>query len=271
MQPKFFSIVVVSLNPGERMRTTLNSILSQTFKDYEIVIKDGLSKDGMLEELEESGYFRSFPCVRIFREKDCGIYDGMNQAVSHVEGKYVQFLNCGDCFYDGEVLEKTARFIKENPVDGPAIYYGNQYNILQSCEVTSNPNLDDFGLFRNVPCHQVCFYDASLFSERGYYQKYNVRGDYEHFLYSVYEKKARTMYMPHTVCFYEGGGYSETAENRKRSKKQHKEITNHYMGKKAAKYRMIMFFSMAGLRTKLAESKLLSGPYNKLKSLLYRK
>ena len=48
MQMKFFSIIVVALNPGERLKKTLESIASQTFQDYEVIIKDGGSSDQSL-------------------------------------------------------------------------------------------------------------------------------------------------------------------------------------------------------------------------------
>ena len=100
--------------------------------------------------------------------------------------------------------------------------------------------------------------------------EYTVRADYEHFLYSVYEKKARTYAMPYIICFYEGGGYSETKENRKKSAMQHREITKKYLGKKAFLYRMVMILSMAPVRTMIAENPVLAKPYNALKSMIYK-
>lgn len=278
MQTKFFSIIVVALNPGERLKETLDSIKMQTYNNYEVIIKDGGSKDGALDELEADGYFADFPAVSIIRKADNSIYDGMNQALAYVKGQYIEFLNCGDCFYNENVLEHVAGFIKET-IKGtsvcddiePVIFYGNQFNRLQSSMVTSAPMINDFTCYRNVPCHQVCFYSADLFKERAFKVAYTVRADYEHFLYSVYEKKAKTYAMPYVICFYEGGGYSETKENRKKSSLQHKEITNHYLGKKAYRYRLIMFLSMAGLRRRIAESPVLAGPYNALKTLIYKK
>lgn len=282
MQTKFFSIVVVSLNSSKRLQETLQSILQQTYTDYEVVIKDGGSKDGSLDFLTEENILENNPQIRLIQEKDKSIYDGMNQAVTHVTGQYVQFLNCGDLFYDGDVLKKVAEFIKNDVNKGaadktdvwnavPAIYYGNQYNLIQKTTITSAPQINDFTCYRNVPCHQVCFYDKRLFDKRAYLPEYTVRADYEHFLYSVYEEQARTQSMPVTICFYEGGGYSETKENRKRSAAQHREITDKYLGKKAKKYRLIMFLTLSGLRTKIAESPVLSKPYNAVKSLIYRR
>ncbi len=272
MQMKFFSIVVVSLNSGERLKNTLQSILKQTFTDYEVIIKDGGSKDGSLDFLGFENVLERYPQICLIQEKDKSIYDGMNQAVTYVTGKYVQFLNCGDLFCDENVLQNVADYITEySEVGKPMIFYGNQYNLLQKTIVTSAPQMNDFACFRNVPCHQVCFYDSRLFEKRAYLPEYTVRADYEHFLHCVYEKKAGTQAMPIVICLYEGGGYSETKENRKKSAMQHREITDKYLGKKAVKYRWIMRVSMAGLRTKIAENSVLSKPYNALKSLVYRR
>lgn len=272
MQTKFFSIVVVSLNPGKRLRDTVYSILNQTFTDYEVIIKDGGSKDASADFLKKEGILEKYPQIRFVTQPDKSIYDGMNQAVSYAEGNYIQFLNCGDLFYEKEVLQKVADGIKkQGDLSGPAIFYGNQYNLLQDSIVTSAPQINDFTCYRNVPCHQVCFYDKRLFEKRAYLPQYTVRADYEHFLYSVYEEKAQTFSMPVTVCVYEGGGYSETKENRKKSALQHKEITSKYLGKKAVKYRLIMFLSLAGLRGKIAESPKLSKFYNEIKSKIYRR
>jgi len=268
MQMKFFSIVVVSLNSGKRLKETLQSILKQTYTNYEVIIKDGGSTDGSLDFLEEDKVLDEYSQICLVREKDKSIYDGMNQALTYATGQYVQFLNCGDLFYDENVLQKVADFIG-NETD-IAIYYGNQYNLLQKSVVTSAPQMNDFACYRNVPCHQVCFYDKRLFEKRAYLDQYTVRADYEHFLHCVYDEHVKTQAMPIVICAYEGGGYSETKENRKKSAAQHKEITSKYLGKKALKYRMIMMLTFSGLRTKIAESPVLSKPYNAIKSLIYK-
>lgn len=69
----FFSIIVVCLNPGEKLLQTLQSIQKQEFRDYEIVLKDGGSTDGSLQKLypEQSG-------LHVVTKPDRGIYDAMN-------------------------------------------------------------------------------------------------------------------------------------------------------------------------------------------------
>lgn len=61
--------------------------------------------------------------------------------------------------------------------------------------------------------------------------------------------------MPVTVAFYEGGGFSETRENRKRSALEHRVITRFYQGFwKRSFYSFLMLATLAPLRTKIAES-----------------
>lgn len=289
MQKPFFSIVVVALNPGERLEKTLKSIENQTFKDYEVILKDGGSTDGSLEKLRQQGYFENKNQIVIQQKKDKSIYDGMNQAVSLVKGYYVLFLNCGDYFYSDTVLAEVAEFIRsenknsildsineklfaiEAAEQEIKIFYGNQYNRQQDAIVYSAPQINDFTCYRNVPCHQVCFYDFRLFEKRAYELKYKVRADYEHFLYSIYEENAKGVSMPIIIASYEGGGFSETKENRKQSAVEHKEITNKYLGKtKVWKYRVIMWLTLAPLRTMIAESPALAGVYNGMKNFIYK-
>ncbi len=285
-----FVIVVVCLNPGEKLKGTLDSIFGQSYKDYRVIIKDGLSSDGALQKLEDEAYFEGRP-VEIIKKVDKSIYDAMNQAAEYIkrpENKekriLVQFLNCGDTFHSEDVLSKVADFV-EKEADSPAnkanagqlsIFYGNSYNLKTDCFVTSSPSLSEFALYRNYPCHQTCFYDAELLDKRQdgsgpYIPEYRIRADYEHILYSVYEKKAATIYMDMTVCNYEGGGYSESRENKNKSKEEHALITKKYMGVRAGKYGAILFLTGAGLRTALAESKTFSGVYNSIRTALYKR
>ncbi len=269
-----FSIIVVSLNAGEKLAATIESIRKQTFTDYEVVVKDGGSTDGSIEGLKqrmlafETGMKTR---IRLVEEKDSSIYDGMNQAVKQATGRYLYFLNCGDYFYDERVLENIAEEIKADK-KGALIFYGDIFDALRGNVVASNPKINGFACYRNVPCHQACIYDKRLFEKRGYEPKYRVRADYEHFLYSFYEEKAKPAYIPVVLASYEGGGFSETKENRKKSALEHKEITSRYMSVSARlSYRTALLLTLAPLRTKMAESPKLAGVYNKLKDMIYGK
>ena len=223
MNNVFYSIIVVCLNAGERLHDTIESILQQKYSNYEIIVKDGGSSDGSVEELQEAFHDER---MHIHIRKDNGIYDAMNQAVQLAQGEYNLFLNAGDSFYDETVLDKITEEIEriKNENKKADVIYGNLYHKALDTIIYAAPEINDFTCYRNVPCHQTCFYHRSMFETRGYKPEYNVRADYEHFLWCFYEKKAKIWYVPVIVASYEGGGYSETKENKKRSARQHREI-----------------------------------------------
>jgi glycosyltransferase involved in cell wall biosynthesis len=260
-----YSVIVVCLNAGQRLCDTVKSILGQTYRNFEVVIKDGGSTDGSVEALA-SAYQDSR--LHVHRLKDNGIYDAMNQAVKLAAGTYFLFLNAGDSFYDEHVLERITDEIKHKKAD---IIYGNLYHKALDTIIYAAPEINDFTCYRNVPCHQTCFYHRTLFDKRGYLPKYTVRADYEHFLWCYYKRKAAICYVPEVIASYEGGGYSETKENRKRSARQHREIVVHYMGKKKADfYRLVMLLTLAPLRSAIAGNAYLSGVYNGIKTAIYK-
>lgn len=274
-----FSIIVVCYNAGEKLEKTIASIRRQTEDDYEIIVQDGLSTDGSIERLSAEAD------LKLFREKDEGIYDAMNRAVSHAAGKYLFFLNCGDYFADEEVLAAVKREIEKSDRtlsrDGlqkqgtgrrrpPRIFYGNIKERATGAYVMSNPVIDDFACYRNVPCHQACFYDRRLLVKRGFRTGFQVRADYEHFLWCYYRARAAMVYMPLTVASYEGGGFSENKENRKRAAAEHAHIVKKYMGRgQIFKYRLVMTLTLAPLRTFLAENEVTAGIYQKIKRRIY--
>lgn len=261
-----FSIVVVCLNAGEKLNDTLKSIFSQDYDDYEVIVKDGGSRDGSVEGMLQDKR------IRLYVEKDTGIYDAMNQAVAYAEGEFIIFLNCGDRFHGTDVLSSAAGLINAKPQKEKLILYGNIYNEKTDSWIIPSPQITGFTCYRNVPCHQSCIYAAGLCKEKPYDTQYRIRGDYEHFLWCYYRAGAKMVYMDRAVADYEGGGFSETKENLKRSKEEHKKITALYMGKgELLRYRAILFCTLAPLRTYLAQSRAFSGLYHRLTAAIYRR
>lgn len=278
-----FSIIVVCLNPGVKLNETLDSILTQSYQDYEIIVKDGGSKDGSIEDMRQDAH------ICLYQEKDTGIYDAMNQAVYHATGDFILFLNCGDIFYNEKVLEKTAEYIeqegKKENIHGEAVeqpdekkqakqsglvLYGDTFSGKNQVTIASAPRITGFTCYRNIPCHQVCFYAAELCHKKPYDLNYKIRADYDHFLWCFYKAQAKMIHMDLTVASYEGDGFSEKKENIERDKKEHEQITSTYMSKtELIKYRLIMLVTLAPLRRFLAENKAFSGIYHRLKEKIY--
>jgi glycosyltransferase involved in cell wall biosynthesis len=90
-QPKV-SVIIVTYNAVKTLQAALDTIYSQTYPNIEVVVIDGLSTDGTVEILKANdakiAFWKS--------EKDTGVYDAMNKAVTQVTGEWVYFLGADD-------------------------------------------------------------------------------------------------------------------------------------------------------------------------------
>lgn len=257
------SVITVCYNAGAKLAETINGILAQTCDSFEIVVKDGGSSDGSVEEIEKLGDNR----VRIIRSKDKGIYDAMNEAVGYATGEYVIFMNAGDRFYDNDVLKKVA---SANLPASNTIAYGDTYFIKSRSLSKAPKKITGSVCYRNIPCHQAIFYSKDTLLERGFDISYKIRADFEHFAYSFFKAERDFVCLGFPICLYEGGGYSESKENRKRDRFEYKRAvrTNIPAGKRFV-YRATLVLTLHRLRKALADNPKTAAFYQKLKGKIY--
>lgn len=98
------SVVTVAYNAEHVIDKTLESVGSQSFRDFEYLVIDGNSKDKTLDKIRSA----NIPQTRLISEPDNGLYDAMNKGLSLAKGKYVLFLNAGDAFHTPLTLEEYA-------------------------------------------------------------------------------------------------------------------------------------------------------------------
>ena len=114
------SIVTATYNSGATVRDTLDSVLRQDYRDYELIVKDGGSTDETLSICRE--YLPKFEGrMRIITEPDAGIYDAMNQGIAAATGEVVGILNSDDFFTSFDILKAVARRFEKYP-DIDAVY-----------------------------------------------------------------------------------------------------------------------------------------------------
>ncbi len=103
MNPKI-SIIIPSFNQGVFISQTINSILNQSYRDFEILVMDGGSTDHTIEILKSYG-------DRIFwlSEKDRGQTHAINKGIALAKGEVIAYLNSDDYYLEG-TLEKVADF-----------------------------------------------------------------------------------------------------------------------------------------------------------------
>ena len=277
-----FTVVTVSFNSGTKLTETIKNVLKQDFEDFEVLIKDGGSKDDSLtflkEFLKSSGYEKTdgvyrkgnAGCsLRLISEKDSGIYDAMNIAVKLAKGEYISFMNCGDYYASDDVLTKTAAVTEET--GNKEIYYGDAYFRKVGNVIHMPKEITPSICYRHIPNHQSCFFKRELWRQKQLNPKFKIRADYEFFLHHYFEKNVRPVYLGITVCDYEGGGYSETKENKKRDAYEHHVITEKYMTKKQLrKEKAFRVFTLQPVRKWIAQDSPFSGAYDKVKKSIYR-
>lgn len=263
-QLKEFSVIVVTLNSGDRLITTVNSVLSQTYDDYEILIKDGGSTDGSVERVAELNN----STIRIVKSEDKGIYDAMNQAVSNTEGKFLIFLNAGDYFYSNDVLKEVAE--RQLPCK-KTIAYGDTYFRSSDSLSQAPPRITASVCYRNIPCHQAIFYSRDTLIDRPFDISYKIRADFEHFLFSFFTGKCNFVYLHMAVCDYEGGGFSESKVNKRIDSAEYRRaVRTHIPLKNRFVYRAYLILTLHKLRGVIAKSPAFASKYQKLKTFLYK-
>ncbi len=220
-----FSIITVSLNAQDSIADTINSVLGQGFSDYEIIVKDGCSRDDTVKMVPQDGR------VRVVVEKDTGIYNAMNQAIKEAKGEYLLFLNCGDKLYSNDVLSAVAKRIKNESLTD-CVVYGNCYVDNTKLEVKYPSKITKRFFQTRTICHQAAFVSKSLFSTIGYYdENYKIAADWKHFL-EAYLIGVNFVYVDKLICNYLGGGVSETKTGLKKRRLERKKIIAEKYSKK---------------------------------------
>ena len=104
------SIVVPLYNKEKYIRQTLQSVLSQTFTDYEVLVVDDGSTDGSLARAKEVSSER----LRFFTKPNGGPASARNLGVRNASGRWVMILDADDELAPG-ILEHFAALIHEHP------------------------------------------------------------------------------------------------------------------------------------------------------------
>ena len=100
-----YTIITINYNNGKGLRSTIESVINQTFDDVEYIIVDGGSTDNSVDIIKDFSERINF----WVSERDGGVYSAMNKGLHHAHGEYVNFMNSGDTFYSPHVLEEIDR------------------------------------------------------------------------------------------------------------------------------------------------------------------
>lgn len=102
-----------SYNSGKYLVDTLESVVGQTYKDWELIVMDGGSTDNTLEILKD--YSGRYPNIRVFSEPDEGPYHAIQKAHAKARGEFIFVLAVSDGYVDNQWYEKCMKIMDEDP------------------------------------------------------------------------------------------------------------------------------------------------------------
>ncbi len=201
------SIIIPTYNSGATLAVVLGSVAQQTEKNVEVVIMDGLSTDNTLEIAES--FKVQILGLKIFQEKDDGIYDAMNKAMDRATGKWLCFMGSDDKFYNEDVLERITRFTETTRAK---VIYGNVH-ILGDTGWAKDGDIyagefDIHKLLNQNICHQAIFYNREFIkNEIGYFSlEYKKSSDWDYNLRCWAKRPFE--FVDIIIADFAAGGYS---------------------------------------------------------------
>ena len=211
------SIVIPTFNSQRHVRRCLDSILGQTYRDWEVVVKDGGSTDGTVEIVKDIA--AADGRVVLCEGRDAGVYDAYNQGLARARGHWLLFLGSDDELYAPTTLAEIAPYL----VEDYDLVYGNVLMCGDTTWAKSGTVFDgEYSLAklgRQNISHQAVFYHRDLFSRFGHYDlRFKVLADWA-FNLRVF-RHCRRKYVETIVARFHAGGLS--------TQRRDEEFQNHY-------------------------------------------
>ncbi len=198
------SVITICYNENDGIKRTCDSVINQTYKNFEWIVIDGGSTDGTLDILEKykdnMKYFIS--------EKDNGIYNAMNKGIKKSKGNYLLFLNGGDFLKDNNILYNVSNFILDDKKESN-IYYGDvEYNNGEIVTFKKTKLNKNFFINKTIS-HQASFIKSNLFDKYGYYnENYKIVSDFDFWIKTIVLNNVKTKYIPIIVSVFDLHGVS---------------------------------------------------------------
>ncbi len=196
------SIIIPTFKAEKTLGASLDSVFSQDFGDWELLIMDGGSADDTLTIAAAAA--EKDPRIRVLSGPDKGVYDAMNKGIVEARGEWLFFLGSDDFLYDAHVL--SAVFARPD-VDDVDFLYGNV--VSPSYSGIYDGAFDLPKLLRRNISHQAIFYRRTLFCRiPAYNLRYKGYADWDLNIRLFLDAGVRIRYIGGTIARFGPGGLS---------------------------------------------------------------
>lgn len=209
MTNNYLSIITVCYNDRTGLEATLNSVASQTCRDFEYIVIDGGSTDGS-EELLTS--YRNVIDYAV-SEKDEGIYNAMNKGIAQAHGDYCLFLNAGDLLYDSRTIERVMPHLHDADfISGHTLcaFPNGKNTTWKAVNHVTTQLMMMYSL-----SHQATYIRTALLKQRPYREDLRIVSDWEQMFHELIINNRSYKKLDFFICrFSQGGVSSGKAEQR---------------------------------------------------------
>lgn len=202
------SLITVCRNVAPVIAETLDSVLSQTHLDIELIVIDGASTDGTVEILER---YRS-KLGALVSEPDKGIYDAMNKGLRLATGDVIGFVNAGDLLMTPTVIAGVVSAFQRAHVDA---VYGDiimvdEHDIYKVHRTWLSGTYHRENFRRGwMPPHVGTFIKKSVYDSHGLFNTdLRIGADYEILLRFMYKHMIKTLHVREVLVRFRLGGMS---------------------------------------------------------------
>lgn len=206
------SLVTINRNNAAGLEKTLQSVATQTFKDFEYIVIDGASTDGSIDALKV--HEEDFAHLKWISESDSGIYNAMNKGLRMASGEYIQILNSGDCLAAPDVTERMQCALEK--AGNPAIFYGNMVKCFPDGHRMvdrgfAGQEITMYGMYTGTVNHDPTYIRRDLFDKYGYYdENLKIVSDWKWFMQAIVMGDETPQYVDLDVTLFDMTGISET-------------------------------------------------------------
>ena len=183
MQNPKISVITVVKNNKKDIERNINSVLNQTYKNYEHIIIDGKSDDGTLEVIKK--YQNKIS--HWISQKDDGLYDAMNKGLDLAKGDIIGILNSDDIYYENALEYVKQYFEKYEDID---FLYGTVIKYKKLSGYNPKKIFWSFGFYTS---HSVGFFIKNKSQQKigKYNLKYKYSADYDLFYRMIVKHKMK--------------------------------------------------------------------------------